>query len=1467
MNVDEGRIVKPFKKRYVYDEIRQEGVSGELLFGKDTTTQRSIVIKRPNLLQPPIKRLKQEEDIRNEGKALQLLTDNGVSDICRLLELSENENEFDGTYYVYIVTEFAEGESLSSIVAKYLGVGQNLPWYRIFSMVERYAGVLAKAHELGLVYNDSKMDHLFWHEPSQSFKLIDWGNVYFYKEESEKGEPRIGPIDDIRQVGEMLMQIATGLRPVDTRYRMRDLTDADFSSSDAPIELRDIIQRALKAGATGGYISILTLQNDLHTLSTALASKMQQEFERARAATEADLPIFDLYTLLQKINLWSLEGVDPTDLSELQHSIQQKILEREIDAEWRLVKDDILDGEWNSALRGLVNLQNKSDSHPEIFKNVNSEHWGLLLQLLTWLGEPKTPEWLPSATQFVASEEPYKAIDAILMSQAPLKPLAVEAIHVITQNYGIPTVRMELEWLLKTLHAIELKSQDAETLDELKRAWLELNDLRKAFDHAPLSVGPLIEIYTRVNEKSTQLASVKPQSWQPEISQALARLGDASRNVARSLTLAQQTLVNKQFNLAAKHLGDARKLDVGGLQLVGLVSEIEVANRIIKNMSSTAERVTSLSEFDSWLKQLPRLLQEIQPQDKTILSIQDISRTCINQWEEFGRLHTAGKQLEALEAIRSLKRNIAALFPSAAAYLEKLEAKVQEQRPWEVDYRPDFSDAMSSALAAWRSDKPELAYEYLGKADKIASEMALHTNRPYKVWADWLKAIIECTNCLRRDDEEKYISNYLREANRRYASRETRFLEDWLNAIQSLRSGKYVDSISQAKNVIASYPEFTSYHLQLDAISQQAMMTASLTSAIEHVRQHNLTRANALLQTLNSTGTSNSALSDIFLALKASFDSFLSWQRGQFKQAEQQLIRARDLAKSSRVLSEATNEWLEVAGKSLKLLNDACEQALNRGPRETSTWESMAKVLATVSESLRRLYIKWGWSTDHIGVEYSLQTLRDLQYAFARNPSAFSQRVGQILNSEQNAPVVFLEVYRQWANEFPQKTADAQQGGKPVSPWDGGTSSRRNQSSQFTPRHPKTIIIIILLVLLVVIFLNNANIPSREPDPPTPKGSPTEMAVRPILTLTPSQTDFLTMKCEDIQKAVSRGDMRSVLQLVAEAKQELGSSFPVVYDSIRASCTLESYVTQAGASLGFERYSVQDFKQAQQISMQTTDLLRSFTMSSLINSNWRPPWEIDLLTQCARYQLNLQTRPSEALTALNELEEYWGGRVGFYSDIASRCKIDFDKAKTQLKDNVVPPSPSPQPTATIEVSITYSLLNSPNNDLWEPSSNFRFQENPAIADGGYVIPSIPGQSETTYYLDNTKFRSAFAKRVVGLKIIGTSLNDAGSFGIQLKNERETVRVGLQLVEGRYVVVFQPGNVILWQSAELTESGTSDFYLEATYQAGEKIHVIVGPNGNLHVFDNPVVDGQWRVGLYISDRNMIQVKRLDAILVQ
>ncbi|HCU56919.1 MAG TPA: hypothetical protein DF984_01590 [Anaerolineaceae bacterium] len=109
-----------------------------------------------------------------------------------------------GTANFFIVSETASGENLAEMLNQSRINHKPFPRRVIITVLDSLFDLFARSHRTGILWNDVKLDHIYWHNPTGGVSVIDWGNAIFLEEKPDKQRRTPPRWEDYRQMVDTL---------------------------------------------------------------------------------------------------------------------------------------------------------------------------------------------------------------------------------------------------------------------------------------------------------------------------------------------------------------------------------------------------------------------------------------------------------------------------------------------------------------------------------------------------------------------------------------------------------------------------------------------------------------------------------------------------------------------------------------------------------------------------------------------------------------------------------------------------------------------------------------------------------------------------------------------------------------------------------------------------------------------------------------------------------------------------------------------------------------------------------------------------------------------------------------------------------------------------------------------------------------------------------------------------------------
>jgi len=83
-------------------------------------------------------------------------------------------------------------------------MGKPFPRRVIITVLDALFDLFARAHRAGVLWNDVKLDHIYWHNPTGDVSVIDWGNAVFLEAQNDDSRPALPRWEDYQQLVDTL---------------------------------------------------------------------------------------------------------------------------------------------------------------------------------------------------------------------------------------------------------------------------------------------------------------------------------------------------------------------------------------------------------------------------------------------------------------------------------------------------------------------------------------------------------------------------------------------------------------------------------------------------------------------------------------------------------------------------------------------------------------------------------------------------------------------------------------------------------------------------------------------------------------------------------------------------------------------------------------------------------------------------------------------------------------------------------------------------------------------------------------------------------------------------------------------------------------------------------------------------------------------------------------------------------------
>lgn len=224
-------------------DVIGKGDAGEVLRVKTELGAATGVMKRPvqNVSGGTI--VRQATQIEIEGQVLATLE--GLDDVRNNLKihtpllLDTSITGTSATANLFIVSEEIRGESISDFLKKIHQDAGPISQVLVLKVLAATFRLLNRVHSRGILWNDVKMEHIFWNAPENTLAFIDWGNSLFFDPQNltEKAHPRLDYDQLISEGGLLLNQTAPELiQEIGWPISASQLTENDITQLQIRLE-------------------------------------------------------------------------------------------------------------------------------------------------------------------------------------------------------------------------------------------------------------------------------------------------------------------------------------------------------------------------------------------------------------------------------------------------------------------------------------------------------------------------------------------------------------------------------------------------------------------------------------------------------------------------------------------------------------------------------------------------------------------------------------------------------------------------------------------------------------------------------------------------------------------------------------------------------------------------------------------------------------------------------------------------------------------------------------------------------------------------------------------------------------------------------------------------------------------------------------------------------------------------------
>jgi hypothetical protein len=111
----------------------------------------------------------------------------------------------------------------------------------IITVLDALFDLFSRAHKAGVLWNDVKLDHIYWHNPTGQVAVIDWGNAQFLDRDAYAGQRALPRWEDYQQLVDTLGAFLKGTAP----ELYADLGWEEFEGKDLDLPLISVLARRI----------------------------------------------------------------------------------------------------------------------------------------------------------------------------------------------------------------------------------------------------------------------------------------------------------------------------------------------------------------------------------------------------------------------------------------------------------------------------------------------------------------------------------------------------------------------------------------------------------------------------------------------------------------------------------------------------------------------------------------------------------------------------------------------------------------------------------------------------------------------------------------------------------------------------------------------------------------------------------------------------------------------------------------------------------------------------------------------------------------------------------------------------------------------------------------------------------------------------------------------------------------------
>lgn len=693
------------------------GDAGEVVRVEAELAREQGVMKRPvqNVSGGTI--VRQARQIENEGKVLALLDGLDVERHGRKIHtpllMDQSIEGTTSSANLFIVSEEVSGVSVSELLRRKLQGGAPISQALVLKVLAAAFQMLQNAHEKGVIWNDVKMDHIFWDAETKVLSFIDWGNSLNLNDQSS--DDKASPMLDFRQLLEEGRSLIEQTSP-------ELIADIGWPLSSGQLDDQEINHLQMRVEYMETYLSMRIIEYKLlfgrylKSLDSLDGLKQTLELMHALQQLGVEVEATNLLSASQSFILKSLDRGEHKQALEVFQVLETE-LSRDLSPNWQLA------GYLLQHFSGADPAQFAELLHAIFDSNWTDAAWTYRESFL----DDKTP---PSSDPIINSMRSLKlnlkAYSPISTDLTVLRQQSKRWLETAIQKQLAPELISALQNLTDRISQIEFSWQDFQPGEKLGDKFLHLRQVMESF--TALQLRPATDLQTSILAAMSRIR---------EIYRAWAECDlVAARKHTRDLFLIEPSLsylpdLEADFGKMIDWLDILNKGPAENQPVNAFASEL------LESLPPLSDRLGEVS----WLTSLLHALRSM----KSAQAIENLREEArLGQWPmPWLGLHSL--HLEIPEAYRDLIRLDASQKACLSEYHQALKAslqpagalkKIRQQLPAFHQAYSDLAGAFATLFSQLRGDAPLPATDLFPQEDQAQVEQVLEMLKTIRKWKE-----------------------------------------------------------------------------------------------------------------------------------------------------------------------------------------------------------------------------------------------------------------------------------------------------------------------------------------------------------------------------------------------------------------------------------------------------------------------------------------------------------------------------------------------------------------------------------------------------------------------------------------------------------------------------------------------------------------------------------------------------------